>query len=75
MAQCLIDRGAASGIDVGQLLDRVEAAGPWTRAATEVEPLRHQLQHSFLLGRRRSLPCERARKTFDVKRASRRRVP
>ena len=52
MAQCLIDRGAASGIDVGQLLDRVEAAGPWTRAATEVEPLRHQLQHSFLLGRR-----------------------
>lgn len=64
MAQCLIDRGAASGIDVGQLLDRVEAAGPWTRAATEVEPLRHQLQHSFLLGRRDTKESNFVRRAF-----------
>lgn len=57
LAQCILDRAAAVGVDAGAMLDRVEAAGEqtlksaeWTRAVQEVEPLRSRLQQGFLRG-------------------------
>jgi hypothetical protein len=55
MAQCLIDTGAAVGVDPAATLEHVEAEGirmqaatEWARAVREVSPLRTRLQESFL---------------------------
>ena len=58
MAQCVLECGAAVGVQPDRTLDHVEQAGQqhqavseWTRATTEVSPLREALQKSFLTGR------------------------
>ena len=57
LAQCIIERAAAIGVDAGAMLDRVEVAGErtlasaeWSRAVQEVEPMRSRLQQGFLRG-------------------------
>ena len=55
MAQCVVDAGRRVGIEISNALDHVETKGldmqeraGWDRAVTEVEPMRTQLQRSFL---------------------------
>lgn len=55
LAQCILDRGAAIGVNPAVTLDHVEneggrqfAASDWKRAVGEVEPLRRNLQLGFL---------------------------
>ena len=51
LARCLLSSGQAIGSDAAQVLDQVEAVGvrsAWTRALSEVEPMRARLQQSFL---------------------------
>ena len=55
LAQCILDRGAAIGVNPAVTLDHVENEGgrqfansDWKRAVGEVEPLRRNLQQGFL---------------------------
>ena len=55
LGQCVLASGAAVGVQPDRTLDHVEAAGEkqqaaqdWSRATHEVEPLRAQLQTTFL---------------------------
>ena len=57
MARCVLAGAEAVGVQAERTLDHVEAAGmkqqaaaEWARATQEVEPLRNQLQATFLKG-------------------------